>query len=825
LAAYLHTNNDRVLAGVLRRLNRNFNGTLIVSRMETTLLSNFPEVSIALYDVHLRDSLWDRHGRDLLAMKRVYVKASPVSMLSHELEIQEIELMDGSLNLFTDANGYTNGYLLKSRDTSKKTPGKAPAIRHALLKNIRVSINDVVRDKKFGLLIRDLDLAVSHKGDVQALKLTTETWIDGLGFNMERGAFARNKRLRTTLNLTFNTSTRMVDVPLQDLRLNNELVKMAARINLGEDKRYGFRFIAPQIMQREGQTFLAEKIATKVDCVQLSKPISVDASIQGAFRERNPRVHVAFRAVNNVLTTQAGAFTDCSFTGFFDNEYRAGEPRLDPNSIIEVNGFRGTYEGIPITADKVAIFNLQHPHLHAQVKSKFEVTAINDLTGGKTFRFAKGQAALDLRYDGSLSLTDDVVPALYGTVSIHGAEGVYTPRELPLSDINAQLEFKGIDIQFPRVDFRTGTSSIAMNGQATKLLSAMHHPEVPASLRWTVKSGRVDLYDFLPFLQKQAVVRARSKSQVNTPLTDRLNEVLDKADAHLTASLGAAQYGRFQAADIQADVLLTRTHVHLKNASLKHADGKLSVSGDLDQGGGERQFNVKADVAGVDVSQLLATFDNFGQDALTAQNIHGLISLNANLKGKLSKTFGLERQSLTGDLQFDVHKGALVSFTPLVKVGRYIFKRRNLSNLRFEVLKATFHLANDMVVIEPMEVRSSALSLNLVGVYGLQKGTDISFRVPLRNPRRDSVDLARDANYEIGDRGIVVHLRARNTDGRNLKIGWDRNGRRYKALLAKREPEEDDITQSREAPPPMAADKPSTTEEAIGKAKENSETH
>jgi hypothetical protein len=640
---------------------------------------------------------------------------------------------------------------------------------------------------------------------------------------MERGAFARNKLLKTTLNLSLNTRSHVVEVPLQDLRLNNELVKMAASINLGEDKRYSFRFVAPQIMQHVGETFLAEQIAAKIAQVQLNKPISVDASISGAFKERNPKVHVAFRAVNNVLTTQAGTFTNCTFTGFFDNEYRAGQPRLDPNSIIEVNGFKGAYEGIPIVAERVAIVDLKHPRLHAQLHSKFAVTAMNDLTGGKTFRFHKGQAALNLRYDGSLSLTDEVVPQLYGTISIRDAEGVYTPRELPLSGINAQLVFKGTDILFPQLDFRTGTSSIAMNGLATKLLTAMHHPEVPASLRWTVKSGRVDLNDFLPLLQKHAASSAHTQSAVKTPLTDRLNEVLDNADAHLTASLTAAQYGKFTATDVQADVLLTRTHLHLKNASLKHADGKLSVSGDLDQGREDRPFNLKAEVDGIDVSQLLNTFDNFGQDALTAQNIHGLVSLNTTLKGNLNKSFGLERQSLKGDLQFDVHKGALVSFTPLVKVGRYIFKRRNLSNLRFEVLKATFHLANDMVIIEPMEVRSSALSLNLVGVYGLQKGTDISFRVPLRNPKRDSVDLARDANYEIGDRGIVVHLRARNSDGKNLNIGWDRNGRRYKALLAKRQPEEDESQP--DATPPIAADKGSAIKEGESESKEGSETH
>jgi hypothetical protein len=790
LAAYLHHNNKEVLAEVLRKLNKNFSGKLIVSRMETTMLSDFPEVSIALYDVYLRDSLWDKHGRNLLALKRVYVKASPASLLGKELEIREVRIADGSFDLFTDANGYSNGYLLKSKDTSSKTRRDA-SVRHALIENVRVSIQHTPKDKLIGLLIRSLDLNARDRGDVEALKVVMEVQIDGLGFNTERGSFAKNKLLVTSLDMTFNTKTRMLDIPLQDMKLNKELVRMAASVYLGpEDKRYSLRFVAPQIMLEEGSSFLAENISSKLALLKLQKPIVAEATVDGLFEERNPKAHVLFRVKDNVLSTPAGTFSDCSFSGYFDNEYVAGVERLDANSVIEVDRFSGTYEDIRIYADTVAIRNLIDPRLHALVRSKFDAAAINRLTGGKTFRFSKGVANVNLRYDGSLSLIDKVVPAVYGNVTISGAEGIYVPRGLPLSDINGQLVFEGADVRFPRVNFRTGTSSIAMSGFADNLLGAMHQPQVPASLRWTVASSRVDVADFMPFLQKRAgVVRAKERS--STPMSDRLDEVLDNADAHVTANIADAQYQKFRARDVQAEVLLTSTRIQLKRASLKHADGTIVVSGDVDQGSEGNVFAMKAAVDDIDANQLFSTFDNFGQKALTAENIRGQVSLNADLKGRLNKGGGLTSESMTGNLVFDVRKGALLSFAPLEKVGRYIFKRRDLSHLRFEVLQATFHLAKDKIEIEPMQVRSSALSLNLVGVYGLDKGTDISFQVPLRNPKRDSVDLARHVAYEIGDRGIVVHLRAKNPDGQKLNIGWDKGGKRYKALLAKREPEEE----------------------------------
>jgi hypothetical protein len=339
-----------------------------------------------------------------------------------------------------------------------------------------------------------------------------------------------------------------------------------------------------------------------------------------------------------------------------------------------------------------------------------------------------------------------------------------------------------------------------MNGLASNLLGAMHQPDVPASLRWSVTSPNVNLEDFLPFLQKRGGGAARPKATTNTPMADRLDDVLDRADAHVTANIAAAQYGTFRAEEVRADVTVTRTHAQIRNASLRHAGGTVRVSGEAEQGTGGGPFSVKATVQDVNVNQLFTTFDNFGQDALRSENIRGIVSFDADLTGRLGAGSKMQAQSLAGHLDFTVRKGALVSFAPLEKVARYVFRRRNLSDLRFEVLKARFNLANERIEIEPMEVRSSALSLNLVGTYGLKSGTDISFQIPLRNPKKDSVDLAQEADFETGDKGVVIHLRAKNPTGKKLDIDWDRGGKVYKRRVGGGAAEEA-VNEEKEAAP------------------------
>ena len=71
-----------------------------------------------------------------------------------------------------------------------------------------------------------------------------------------------------------------------------------------------------------------------------------------------------------------------------------------------------------------------------------------------------------------------------------------------------------------------------------------------------------------------------------------------------------------------------------------------------------------------------------------------------------------------------------------------------------------------------MEIRSTAMTLFIQGVYDSKKGTDMSIQVPLRNLTKDqsATDLT-EAGAKGG--GISVRLRAKTGDDGKLKIKWD----------------------------------------------------
>src|SRR5690606_5116542 len=160
--------------------------------------------------------------------------------------------------------------------------------------------------------------------------------------------------------------------------------------------------------------------------------------------------------------------------------------------------------------------------------------------------------------------------------------------------------------------------------------------------------------------------------------------------------------------------------------------------------------------------------ENFGQDGVEAKNLKGIFSATARLSGGMKEDASIRPHSMFGTIKFDLKKGALVNFEPLERIGQFVFRKRDMSNITFENISNTLDIKGNKVVIYPMVISSSVVNIELEGVYGLPKGTDIKMKIPLRNPKGD--DLITDITelQKRRKRGIVVNLHA--VDGEDGKV-------------------------------------------------------
>ena len=98
----------------------------------------------------------------------------------------------------------------------------------------------------------------------------------------------------------------------------------------------------------------------------------------------------------------------------------------------------------------------------------------------------------------------------------------------------------------------------------------------------------------------------------------------------------------------------------------------------MQQQGRTGRYSLDAAVKNVDISKFLAAFDNFGMQALKAENLKGQITSKASIQGRVTDAGAMVPGSMDGSVSFSVKKGMLVNFEPVRNVGRFAFPFRRV---------------------------------------------------------------------------------------------------------------------------------------------------
>jgi ribosomal protein L9 len=785
---YIHSHKQELLKTISEQLRENLNGgELTIADMDPAMLQNFPQVSVALKGVTLRDSLWRFHHKDLLKAGSIYVSVHLRPLLSGNVSISRLSISNGSVFLYTDSAGYSNTSMLKSKDSSKKK-NEETRIEKFDLDDVKFFIENKPKRKLFQFDIEELAGDIRYDSDNRHINVDIKQQIVSMAFNTVKGSFLRNKEMDASLEMNYNVSEKLLELPEQTIDIGESPIKLKGSFSFaGEIPLFSLHITANQIMLQQAASFLSPSISKQLKRIDLKKPVDIQAELKGRMKYLDtPQVNVYYQIKKNTLVTALGVLQQCSFTGSFTNELVRGGGHGDANSRVSVYGMKADFMDIGFKADTVTVSDLRHPVLYCRFQSAFPLKKLNDITEAKTFRFEGGTANLNLVYKGLLEAGDTLQPYLSGYIKLANAGMTYVPRQLPLTDCSMLMQFNGYDMILKNIRLQSGESVLNMEGIARNFLSFFWRSPDKVVLDWSIKSPLVKLDQFSVFLQKrigpeQQEPVAKTKA---SNLANQLNKVLDASSVNMQVGVDKLVYKNFTAADIGANVFLSSAGIDLKNIHLAHAGGTIDAIGGFTVRGSGNSFTVSAQINKVNVQQLFKSFDNFSQDAIVADNLKGFLNAKVDASGQMNGKNKIVANSINAKVGFDLQEGALINFGPFLKVGKFVFRNRNLANVGFTKLENTIDMNGGRITIAPMLIQSTALNLQVQGVYNPPSGTDISIVVPLRNPKKDELEPGMELSEKDWKKGIIVYLRAQDGSDGNVKISWDPKKKGLKAQEA-----------------------------------------
>lgn len=775
LRIYFERNKTEIVKKINTQINENILGEAKIGDIGYKFLIGFPNFTVVLKDVELKDSLFAIHKRPVLKAGEIEVRLNVLSLLKKEVNIHKIVISDATIDLYKDKNGISNSNIFKPK--KKKTKSEtATSIDEVILKNVKFISENQKGNKLFYFEIESLKSEIKYTDEGWATDLRLKTFAKSLAFNTQKGSFVKDKKIEGNLSVNFSKEQNRISVVTENLEIGDDPFNIKAHFNIGKRNSLFDIDIRTKILWQNASNLLSNNISSKLNKFDLKVPLAASCVIKGDMSVKgDPEIVVNAMIKDDELKTSYGSVTNCSFKGKFTNNYENGSGCNDANSAIIITDFKGEYKEIPINIPSAIINNLEKPVATGKFNSEYDVVKLKSLINENFIKFSEGTAKVDLDFKVDIVDLRLNKPHFTGNIIIKNVSLYYKPKNINLQKTDIELHFTEQALLIKKIRYQNQKNTVFIEGKVDNFLNLYYDAPEKMNVNWKIYSPYLDIKQIIGVLSyhdKSIPVKADTNNQSS----GQLQEVFSKSQVSLDLRVDKMAFKKMIANKFMVNIMLANGGLYVKNGSMQGNNNGSSIYFDAQLVPKNELMLFKSNVKLNDgnISIFLTSFNNFGIKSFKPNEIKGRLSLKTSLAGTLNAERDLVANSITGDINFHVKDGALINFAPMIKIGKIAFPNRDVKNITFSDLAGNATIKGSLINVKELKVSSNVLNIDANGVYSLSNnGTNLAVKIPLRNPKDDYKIANTKERDAVRYKGIVVNLLV--VDGENgqtkIKLG------------------------------------------------------
>jgi hypothetical protein len=190
-------------------------------------------------------------------------------------------------------------------------------------------------------------------------------------------------------------------------------------------------------------------------------------------------------------------------------------------------------------------------------------------------------------------------------------------------------------------------------------------------------------------------------------------------------------YHKYLIHEVDAQIRTTPEHyLYVDKLKLQAADGYFDIKGYFNGSDPSKiYFSPDMTITKVDLDKLLLKFDNFGQDHLVSENLHG--KLSGKLTGQIRMHKDLVPVIHESEIHMDIEvlEGRLENYAMLEAMSDY-FKDKNIQRVSFDTLSNHIDLKKGILTIPNMTINSTLGFMQISGSQDMDMNMDYFVRIP-----------------------------------------------------------------------------------------------
>ncbi|MFN6037166.1 MAG: AsmA-like C-terminal region-containing protein [Bacteroidota bacterium] len=261
-------------------------------------------------------------------------------------------------------------------------------------------------------------------------------------------------------------------------------------------------------------------------------------------------------------------------------------------------------------------------------------------------------------------------------------------------------------------------------------------------------------------------------------------------DLSVDLNIGQIKFNRYNLKNLKGKIVAKPNHhLKLENIELQAAGGDIKLNGEFDGSNRNKIFiDPDLNLKNLDIDQLLFKFENFGQDHLVSENVHGRLS--GKITGHIRVHPDLVPVLDESDVKLDLSltEGRLENYGPMSVLSSY-FKDKNLNRVVFDTLENHFRVNKGVINVPSMTINSSLGFIDVSGKQSMDSNMEYFVKVPLKlvtkvgwqklfGKTNDNASNQDEIQYKSDNKNtkyLNLKIKGKGTDFK-ISLGKDKSG-------------------------------------------------
>ena len=701
---------DDIKKSVINKIQQNLESPLIFDDVEFTVYDNFPYASVKITNLLILESKGFNNDT-LLFTKCAYVELSLLDIINKVYDLQSIIITDAKINIkYNDLN--VPNFLIFKKNTKEKIP---VSIQKISLINTELNIKKEVPILNMSWALKRSIISINDKTKY-------EFNVDGFSNKLVVGItdYMNAKKFDFTANTEISKDT--ITILESDLNIENILFNVKGSVFQANTLDLEIDGQGQEIKQII--THLPENIKKVCSPFIVNGKITFNSSLKGLInKDNNPLFEMNYEVTEGDFKLKSMSFElhNVQMNGELSN----GKDRNFNSTKIVSNLFKAKTKNGDING-KFTLTNLNNYFLDSQFKSSWDLAEVSRYFEDSPFIRLRGRLITTTNYKGNIAF-DSRFKKMFLNAN-HKSDAKFENVTFNYQKFPLKFSFESIDCKLVNHKILVNSCKATISetdfnfkGEMLNFIAYILEAAPKIYVDWDIKSTYTNFSEVMT-LGNLSKGDGKGNGESKAIMSNWI-------DANTTIDIKNFAYENFIATNLSGIISYKNGEINGTNLTAKSLNGEIAGGFTLTEPiNNHLKLLSNIRLKQINIKNSFDAFNNYGQTFISKEQLRGVGTAELNIESHWKPNFVLDTKKLKVKSHLIIEKGELIDFKPLESLSSYV-SLNELKHVKFSTLENTIDVANEIITIPTMEIKSSALSIFLSGTHTFKQ--DINYEVTL----------------------------------------------------------------------------------------------